>query len=319
MKVTVVGGGGNVGSTVALAFAQKNIANEIILVDLKQEAGEKNFYPSIARGLDQWQSAPIHSFDTYINGTTDYKETQGTDVAIITAGIPRRPGMSRDDLLEINAKIVNDVVQSLVFHSPDCILIVVSNPLDVMSYVALKASGLPSSRVIGMAGILDTARFRSFLAHQLNVSPRDIQTLILGGHGDTMVPLPRYTTVSGIPITQLMDHSTLNKIIERTKYGGGEIVSLMGTSAWYAPGAAAAEMAESILLNQHRIHPCCAYLNGEYGLNGIYIGVPVKLGKVGIEQIIEIELNEEEQNLFDASAGHVKKTLSDFHMSKTKG
>ena len=313
MKISIVGGGGNVGSTVALALAQKNIVNEIVLVDVEKQVGNKNFYPSVARGMDQWQSAPIHSFDTRIYGTTNYKDTQHSDIGIITAGLPRKPGMSRDDLLEINANIVSKVAQSLVTHSPNCILIVVSNPLDIMSYVALKSTQIPSNRVIGMAGILDTARFRSLLAHQLDVSPRDIQTLILGGHGDTMVPLPRYSTVSGIPIIQLIDHKTLNKIINQTKYGGGEIVKLMGTSAWYAPGAAAAEMAESILLNQHRILPCCSYLNGEYNLNDIYIGVPVKLGTTGIEQIIEIELNQEEQELFNTSVAHIRQTLNDFN------
>ncbi|MEX0684484.1 MAG: malate dehydrogenase [Balneolales bacterium] len=311
MKITVVGAGGNVGSTAALTVAQRDFAKEVIAVDLERKDGDKVFYPSKGRALDQWQTAPIHNFSTHLRGTTDYKETAGSDICIITAGVPRKPGMSRDDLLGINANIVKSVTEQLISYSPDTTIIVVSNPLDVMTYVAYKNSGLPSNRVLGMAGILDTARYRAFLAEELQVSPKDIQALILGGHGDTMVPLPRYTTVTGIPVTQLISKEKLDAIIERTKTGGGELVGLMGTSAWYAPGAAAAQMAEAIALDQNRIFPCAAYLNGEFGLNDLYLGVPVKLGKGGIKEIIEIELTSDEKALLETSANSVKSTLSD--------
>lgn len=311
MKVTVVGAGGNVGSTVALAVAQRDFANEVVLVDLEIKKDDKTFYPSVGRGLDQWESAPIHGFDTRLKGTSNYADTEGSDVCVVTAGVPRRPGMSRDDLLSTNANIVKSVAGQLVKYSPNTIIIIVSNPLDVMSYVALTTSKLPKNQVMGMAGILDTARYRSFLAEELNVSPKDIQALILGGHGDTMVPLPRYTTVTGIPVTQLIEKAKLDDIIQRTKMGGGELVGLMGTSAWYAPGAAAAQMVEAIALDQNRIFPCAAYLTGEYGVDGLYVGVPVKLGKGGIKEIVEIELNDDEKKLFDASCDHVRKTYAD--------
>ena len=312
MKVTVVGAGGNVGSTVALTLAQRDIAKEIVLVDIERKDGEKTFYPSKGRALDQWQTSPILGFDTFTRGTTDYADTAGSDVCVITAGVPRRPGMSRDDLLGINAGIVRSVTENLVKHSPNTVLIVVSNPLDVMTYVAHAASGFSSSRVMGMAGILDTARYRAFLAEELQVSPKDIQALLLGGHGDTMVPLPRYTTVSGIPVTQMIDADRLDAIVERTKTGGGELVGLMGTSAWYAPGAAAAQMVEAILLDQNRIFPCCARLDGQYGVDDLFVGVPVKLGKGGIKQIIEVDLDEEEKKGLDESVGHVRAVMSDF-------
>lgn len=311
MKVTVVGAGGNVGSTVALAVAQRDFANEVVLVDLEIKRDDKTFYPSVGRGLDQWESAPIHGFDTRLNGTSNYADTKDSDICVITAGVPRRPGMSRDDLLSTNAGIVKSVTEQLVKYSPNTVIVIVSNPLDVMSYVALTTSKLPNNQVMGMAGILDTARYRSFLAMELNVSPKDIQALILGGHGDTMVPLPRYTTVTGIPVTQLIEKSKLDEIIQRTKMGGGELVGLMGTSAWYAPGAAAAQMVEAIALDQSRVFPCAAYLNGEYGVEGLFVGVPVKLGKGGIKEIIEIELNDEERALFDASCDHVRNTYAD--------
>jgi len=312
MKVTVVGAGGNVGSTVALSVAQRDFAKEVVMIDIERKDGDKTFYPSKGRALDQWEAAPIHGFDTRLTGTVDYEDSAGSDVCVITAGVPRRPGMSRDDLLEINANIVKSVTKQLVKHSPDTIIIVVSNPLDVMTYVAYENSGLPSEKVIGMAGILDTARYRAFLASELNVSPKDIQALLLGGHGDTMVPLPRYTTVSGIPVTQLIDSDKLDAIVERTKKGGGEIVGLMGTSAWYAPGAAAAQMVEAIALDQDRIFPCCSWLTGQYGIDELYVGVPVKLGKGGIKQILEVDLNEEEQKLLDESAASVRSTLEEF-------
>ncbi len=311
MKITVVGAGGNVGATVSLTIAQRDFAKEVVLVDLERKENDKTFYPSKGRGLDQWQTSPIYGFDTRLKGTTDYADTKNSDICVITAGIPRRPGMSRDDLLSINAKIVESVTKELMKHSPNTIIIVVSNPLDLMTHVAWKASGLPKEKVMGMAGILDTARYRAFLAEALDVSPKDIQAVILGGHGDTMVPLPRYTTVSGIPVTQLIDKATLDAIIERTKVGGGELVGLMGTSAWYAPGAAAAQMVEAIALDQNRIFPCAVQLSGEYGINDLFVGVPVKLGKGGVKQIIEIELDASEKAMLDNSAEAVRVLMTD--------
>lgn len=318
MKVTVVGAGGNVGSTVVDAIAQRDYVKEIVAVDIEKKDGDKTFYPSKGRGLDQWESSPIHLFDTRITGTVDYADTAGSDVCVITAGVPRRPGMSRDDLLEINANIVSSVSKELAKNSPETIIIVVSNPLDVMVQVAKEASGLPYERVMGMAGILDTARFRAFIASELNVSPKDIQALLMGGHGDTMVPLPRFTTLSGMPITHFIDEDRLDEIVDRAKKGGGEIVGLMGTSAWYAPGAAAAQMVEAILLDQNRIFPVCAHIDGEFGIDDLYIGVPVKLGKGGIKEVIEVELNEKEQQLLDESAKAVRGTLDDFRKLMNK-
>lgn len=312
MKVTVVGAGGNVGATVAFTLAERDFAKEVVMVDIERKEGDKTFYPSKGRALDQWQTAPISGFDTRLTGTVDYEDTKNSDVCVITAGVPRRPGMSRDDLLEINGNIVKTVTEQLVKYSPDTIIIVVSNPLDVMTYVAHAASNLDSKKVMGMAGILDTARYRAFLAEELDVSPKDIQALLMGGHGDTMVPLPRYTTVSGIPVTQLIDDEKLNAIVERTKGGGGEIVGLMGTSAWYAPGAAAAQMVEAIILDQNRIFPCAAYCNGEFGIEDLFIGVPVKLGHGGIKEIIEVDLDEGEKELLRASENAVRSTLEDF-------
>jgi len=313
MKITVVGAGGNVGSTVAHAIGIRDFAEEVVMVDIVKEDDDGNkFYPSKGRALDQWESAPVHGFDTKLTGTVDYEDTAGSDICVITAGVPRRPGMSRDDLLEINANIVQDVTKKLVNKSPNTIIIVVSNPLDVMTNVAQEASGLDSSRVMGMAGILDTARFRAFLAEELEISPKDIQALLMGGHGDSMVPLPRFTTVNGIPITHFIDEDRLGEIVERTKKGGGELVGLMGTSAWYAPGAAAAQMVEAIALNQNRIFPVCAKLDGQYGVDNLYLGVPVKLGNGGIKEIIEVDLNDEEQKLLDKSADHVASVMKEF-------
>ncbi|WP_069131127.1 malate dehydrogenase [Rhodohalobacter halophilus] len=312
MKVTVVGAGGNVGSTVAFSIAERDFAKEVVMLDIEKKDGDKTFYPSKGRALDQWETAPISGFDTRLTGTVDYKDTKDSDVCVITAGVPRRPGMSRDDLLEINSKIVKGVTEELVKYSPDTIIIVVSNPLDVMTYVAHTASGLDKNKVMGMAGILDTARYRAFLASELDVSPKDIQALLMGGHGDTMVPLPRYTTVSGIPVTQLIDNDKLDAIVERTKKGGGEIVGLMGTSAWYAPGAAAAQMVEAIMLDQNRIFPCAVLLEGEYDIKDIFLGVPVKLGHGGIKEIIEVDLDESETELLRASEKAVRSTLDDF-------
>jgi malate dehydrogenase len=312
MKVTVVGAGGNVGSTVALSVAQRDFAKEVIALDLERTQDDKTFYPSKGRALDQWEASPIHLFDTRVKGTTDYADTAGSDVCVITAGVPRRPGMSRDDLLGINANIVRSVTQELVRYSPDTILIIVSNPLDVMVQVAKDASGLPYEKVMGMAGILDTARYRTFIAEELDVSPKDIQALLMGGHGDTMVPLPRFTTLSGMPITHFITEERLDEIVDRAKKGGGEIVGLMGTSAWYAPGAAAAQMVEAILLDQNRIFPVCAHIDGQYGVEDLYIGVPVKLGKGGIKEVIEVELTEKEIELLHASAKAVRGTLDEF-------
>lgn len=312
MKVTVVGAGGNVGSTVAFAIAERDFAKEVVMVDIEKKEGDKTFYPSKGRALDQWETAPISGFDTRLVGTVDYEDTKDSDVCVITAGVPRKPGMSRDDLLEINSNIVEEVTRKLVKHSPDTIIIVVSNPLDVMTYVAHENSGLDASKVMGMAGILDTARYRAFLAEELDISPKDIQALLMGGHGDTMVPLPRYTTVAGIPVTQMIDKDKLDAIVERTKKGGGEIVGLMGTSAWYAPGAAAAQMVEAIMLDQNRIFPCAVRLNGEYGINDLFLGVPVKLGHGGIKEIIEVDLNDEEEDLLRSSEKAVRSTLDEF-------
>lgn len=312
MKVTVVGAGGNVGSTVALSVAQRDFAKEVVALDLERKEDDKTFYPSKGRALDQWEASPIHLFDTRIKGTSDYADTAHSDICVITAGVPRKPGMSRDDLLEINANIVQSVTEQLVKYSPDTIIIVVSNPLDVMVQVAKDASGLPYEKVMGMAGILDTARYRAFIAEELNVSPKDIQALLMGGHGDTMVPLPRFTTLAGMPITHFISDDRLEEIVNRAKKGGGEIVGLMGTSAWYAPGAAAAQMVEAILLDQNRIFPVCAHIDGQYGIDDLYIGVPVKLGKGGIKEVIEVELTAEEQDLMIQSAGAVRGTLEDF-------
>lgn len=301
-KVTVIGAG-NVGATAAENIARAEVTNEVILLDIKENFAE-------GKALDQWETSPVNYFSTRITGTTnDYSKTAGSDVVVITSGVPRRPGMSRDDLIATNAKIVKTVTENVIKHSPDAILVIVSNPLDVMTYQAYVTSKFPSTRVVGMAGILDTARYRSFLALELNVSPKDIQAVLMGGHGDTMVPLPRYTTVSGIPVTEFLDDETLDRIIERTKKGGGEIVNLLGTSGWYAPGAAAAQMVVAILRDSKRIFPCCAYLTGEYGIKDLYLGVPVKLGRKGVEEIIELKLNEEEKALLKESADAVRSVV----------
>ncbi|MDA3815757.1 MAG: malate dehydrogenase [Prolixibacteraceae bacterium] len=310
MKVTVVGAG-NVGATCAQAVAEKGIVKEVVLVDIKDGLAE-------GKSLDLWQTAPINYYDTRIVGSTnDYSKTAGSEVVVITSGVPRKPGMSRDDLISINAGIVKSVTENVVKHSPDAKIIIVSNPLDVMTYTAFLTAKKSKNEVFGMAGILDTARYRAFLAEELDVNPKDIQALLMGGHGDTMVPLPRYTTVSGIPVTELIEKDKLDAIIDRTKKGGGELVNLMGTSAWYAPGTAAAQMVEAIVLDQKRIFPCCAYLEGEYGLSDIYLGVPVKLGQNGIEEIIEVKLNDDEKALLEGSAKSVKgvmKVLDDMKM-----
>ena len=303
MKVTVVGAG-NVGATCANCIAEKDIVNEVVLLDIKEGIAE-------AKSLDMWQTAPINLYDTRIKGVTnDYSATADSEVVVITSGLPRKPGMSRDDLISTNAGIVKSVTENVIKYSPNAKIIIVSNPLDVMCYCAYLAAKVDSSRVFGMAGVLDTARYRAFLAEALNVSPKDIQALLLGGHGDTMVPLPRYTSVGGIPVTELIEEDKLHAIIERTKVGGGELVKLMGTSAWYAPGAAAAQMVEAIVRDQHRVFPVCALLNGEYGMKDIYLGVPVVLGKNGIEKIIEVKLDKEEQELLETSAKAVRSVMN---------
>ena len=301
-KITVIGAG-NVGATCANVIAHKDLAREVVLLDIKEGLAE-------GKALDIWQTSSINHFNTRVTGSTDdYLKTKGSGIVVITSGLPRKPGMSRDDLIKTNAGIVKEVTEKAVKHSPDAIFIVVSNPLDVMTYAAFLAANTDPHKVFGMAGILDTGRFKAFLAEALDVSPNDIQAMLLGGHGDTMVPLPRYTTVSGIPLTELLGKDVIEKIVDRTRKGGGELVSLMGTSAWYAPGAAVAQMVEAIVDDQKRVFPVCSYLDGEYGLKEIYLGVPVKLGKNGVEEIIEISLNSEEKELLNSSAGSVKNVM----------
>lgn len=302
MKITVIGAG-NVGATCADVIARKELVNEVVLVDIKEGMAE-------GKSLDLWQTAPVENYDTRLVGVTnDYKATAGSGIVIITSGLPRKPGMSRDDLISTNARIVKEVTEKSIKYSPDAIYIVVSNPLDVMTYTTKLASGKDRKEVFGMAGILDTARFKAFIASALDCSPKDIQTLLLGGHGDTMVPLPRFTTISGIPLTQLMDQETIDQIVDRTRKGGGELVKLMGTSAWYAPGAAVAQMAEAIIRDQNRIFPVCVELNGEFGISNTFLGVPVKLGKGGIKEIIEIDLDADEKKLLTDSAGAVRSVM----------
>ena len=302
MKVSIIGAG-NVGATVALALAQRDFLKEIVLVDIKEGVAE-------GKGLDIWESGPVHGFSTKVVGTTgDYRAIEGSALVVITSGVPRKPGMSRDDLVRTNAGIVKEVVENVVRYAPNCIILMVSNPLDVMTYTAWKVSGFSHRRVLGMAGVLDTARYRTFVADALGVSPKDVQAMLMGGHGDSMVPLPRYTTVSGVPITEFLDEDTINKIIERTKYGGGEIVNLLGVSAWYAPGASVALMVEAILKDEKRFLPACAYLQGEYGISDLYMGVPVIIGGEGVERVVELSLTEEEKALVRRSAEHVRTVL----------
>ena len=301
-KITIVGSG-NVGATAAHWAAEKELG-DVVLVDIVEGMPQ-------GKALDLMESRPVEGFDVTITGTNSYEETAGSDMVIITSGLPRKPGMSRDDLLQKNKEIVSSVTKSVVAKSPDCIIIVVSNPLDTMSYVAKAVCGFPKNRVVGMAGILDSARFRVFIAMELNVSVEDIQALVLGGHGDSMVPLPRYSTVGGIPLTQMLPEEKIDKIVARTRKAGGEIVALLKTgSAYYSPSASAVQMAEAILKDKKRILPCCAYLEGEYGLDGIYFGVPVKLGSDGVEQIMEVSLTEEENKLVQQSGKAVKDSIA---------
>ncbi len=305
MKITVVGAG-NVGATCADVLAYREVANEIVLLDIKEGVAE-------GKALDIWQKAPIDLYDSRtIGSTNDYSKTANSDVVVITSGLPRKPGMTRDDLIATNANIVKSVTEQIAQYSPNAILIVVSNPLDVMTYVASVTSKFPRTKVLGMAGILDTARYRAFLAEALNISPKDIQAMLLGGHGDTMVPLPRYTTVGGIPVTELIEKDKLDAIVNRTINGGGELVKLMGTSAWYAPGSAAAQMVEAIVKDQKRIFPVCIGLEGEYGIKDCYLGVPVVLGKNGVERIIELQLNADEKALLETSRQKVKEVMEVF-------
>jgi len=301
--ITVVGAG-NVGATTAQRVAEKELARRVVMVDVVEGIPQ-------GKGLDQWQSAPIEGFDARVIGTNGYDETAGSDIVIITAGIARKPGMSRDDLLNTNAGIVKSVSEQIARTSPNAIIIVVSNPLDVMCYVAKKVTGFPRERVIGMAGVLDTGRYRAFLAEAMDVSVRDIQAMVLGGHGDTMVPLISYTSVSGIPVTQLLDRKTLDEIVDRTRNGGAEIVKYLKTgSAYYAPSSGAVQMAEAIVKDQKRILPCAAWLEGEYGMSGLFLGVPVKLGRGGMEKVLEVELTSKERVDLGKSAEAVREPMS---------
>jgi malate dehydrogenase len=301
-KVSIVGSG-NVGATAAHWMASKELA-DIVLIDIVEGVPQ-------GKGLDLLEAMPIEKRDSCIIGTQDYADTANSDLVVITAGVPRKPGMSRDDLLNINHKIMKDVVEKVVQYSPNCILIIVSNPLDAMAQAAYKLSGFSRNRVIGMAGVLDSARFRTFIAQELKVSVENVTAFVLGGHGDTMVPLARYSTVAGIPITELMEAATIERLVQRTRDGGAEIVKYLKTgSAYYAPSAAVTEMVEAILKDKKKILPCAAYLEGEYGLKGLFVGVPCKLGTRGIEQIIEIKLTAEERAALDKSAGAVKELVS---------
>ena len=302
-KITVIGAG-NVGATCANVLAHKDLAREVVLLDIKEGVAE-------GKALDIWQTSSINNFNTRVRGVTnDYLKTKGSGVIVVTSGIPRKPGMSRDDLIKTNASIVKEVVERAVRYSPDAIIIVVSNPLDVMTYAAYKAANKDSRKVFGMAGILDTGRYKAFIADALDISPKDVHAMLMGSHGDSMVPLRRYTSVTGIPVTELLNKEELDKIIERTRKGGGELVNLMGTSAWYAPGAAVAQMVEAIVDDERRIFPVCAYLNGEYGLKNIYMGVPVKLGKNGIEEIVQLNLNQREMKMVKESADSVREVMT---------
>jgi malate dehydrogenase len=297
-------GAGHVGATTAQRLAELGIANEVVLIDILEGMPK-------GKALDLWEAAPVVGYDTRLSGGTDYGLTDGSDIVIVTAGLARKPGMSRDDLLKKNAEIVQGVAREIGSRCPDAIVLVVSNPLDVMSYVTFKTTGFDRKRVIGMAGVLDTARFRSFIALELDVSVRDVSAFVLGGHGDSMVPLPRYSTVAGIPLPHLLSEDRIEALVDRTRKGGGEIVELLGSgSAFYAPSAAVVEMAEAILRDRNRILPCAAWLQGEYGLSDVYVGVPVKLGAGGIKEIVEIELTGEEKKALHASAADVKETMS---------
>src|SRR5213080_353538 len=302
-KITVVGAG-NVGATAAQRLAEQELARAVVLVDVIEGVPQ-------GKALDQWESAPIEGFDTRVVGANDYGPAAGSELVVVTAGIARKPGMSRDDLVRTNADIVKQVSLEIKRHCPDAIVLVVSNPLDVMCWVTKQVSGFPRERVIGMAGVLDTARYRAFLAEAIDVSVRDIQAMVLGGHGDTMVPLISYTTVSGIPVTQLLERSQLDAIVDRTRNGGAEIVKyLKSGSAYYAPSSGAVQMAEAIVRDQKRILPCAAWLEGEYGMKGVFLGVPCKLGRAGLERVIEVELTADERAALAKSAEAVREPMA---------
>jgi malate dehydrogenase len=301
-KVTIVGAG-NVGATAAHWIASKELA-DVVLIDIMEGVPQ-------GKGLDLLEAMPVEKRDSFVIGTNDYADTANSDIVVITAGIPRKPGMSRDDLLNTNHKIMQDVVSKVIKYSPNCIIIVVSNPLDAMAQAAFKMSGFSRNRVLGMAGVLDSARFRTFIAEELKVSVENVTAFVLGGHGDTMVPLPRYSTVAGIPITELMSKETLDRLVERTRNGGAEIVKYLKTgSAYYAPSASTVEMVEAILKDKKKILPCAVHLEGEYGINGLFVGVPCKLGSNGLEQIIEIKLTADEQTELNKSAAAVKELVA---------
>lgn len=299
-KVTVIGAG-MVGATTAQYVAQRNIA-DVVLVDIVENLPQ-------GKALDLAQAGPVIGYDVAVTGANDYEATAGSDVIVITSGSPRKPGMSRDDLLRVNKNIVQSVTEQAIAQSPDAVIIVVTNPLDAMCHVAWEASKLPAERVLGQAGVLDSARFRAFIAMELNVAPQDVNAFVLGGHGDTMVPLPRYSTVAGIPIPELIPAERLEEIVQRTRDGGGEIVQLLGTSAYYAPAASTAEMVEAVLLDQNRILPASVYLSGQYGIDGLYVGVPIKLGAGGVKEIVEIRLTEEENAALQYSANAVRELV----------
>lgn len=302
-KITVVGAG-HVGATCSQLIALKELAREVVLVDIVEGVPQ-------GKALDQWESAPVEGFDTKVFGTNDYEASEGSELFVVTAGVARRPGMSRDDLLKTNANVVRSVVREVRRVAPEAVIVMVTNPLDVMAQVALETSGFPRERVIGMAGILDTARFRSFIALELDVSVEDIQALVLGGHGDTMVPLASSVSVGGIPLEQLMDAATVERLVERTRKGGGEIVSYLKTgSAYYAPAAAAVQMAEAIVRDKRRVLPCAAWLQGEYGLEGLYMGVPCVLGAGGLRSVLEVDMTAAESRALERSAEHVRSTVA---------
>lgn len=306
-KITVIGAG-NVGATAAQRIAEKHLAEQVVLLDIVDGVPQ-------GKGLDMWESAPVEGFDSAVIGTNDYKDTEGSEIIVITAGLARKPGMTRDDLLFKNAEIVKGCTENSVKYSPNSIIVVVSNPLDVMAYVAMKSSGFEKNRVIGMAGVLDTARFRLFIAQELKVSVRDVQALVLGGHGDSMVPMVRYTTVAGIPISELMSAARIEELVNRARNGGIEIVNYLKTgSAFYAPSSSAVEMVESIARNGNRILPCAAYLEGEYGLNDVYVGVPVKLGSNGIEEVLQLNLTEHELAELHKSANEVTSNIKKLNL-----
>src|SRR5881275_1379655 len=300
-KVTVVGGAGNVGATVARGVADKQLADVVVIDIADQKAA--------GVALDIFEACPVYGSDARVMGTGDYAESASSDIVVITSGVPRKPGMSRDDLLNVNYKIMQAVTEQVVKHSPNCIIIPVANPLDAMAQAVYRLSGFPRERIIGMAGVLDSARMRTFIAMELNVSVENIHAFVLGGHGDTMVPLPRYSTVAGIPITDLLSKEAIDRIVQRTRDGGAEIVGYLKTSAWYAPASAIVEMVDAILKDRKKILPCAVYLEGEYGINGLYVGVPAKLGERGIEQVIEISLTLEERAALQKSAAAVKELV----------